>query len=247
MSVRIFVESEELIEGPLRITGDEHHYLKNVRRQDIGARLCLLDGRGRMADAEITGIDEISTSLVVAAPEDVPPPAFSLTIAPALIKGDRMDQAISKMVELGVQRIVPMATSRTVVRLKGDRADSRHKRYESLCRAAARQSRNPNPTAVDSISSFESVLARLQTNELLLIPALGDAARPLRELLPDRVPGSATVLIGPEGGFSPEELERAIEAGFAPASLGPRVLRAETACIAMASILAFRYGDVGGI
>ena len=247
MSARIFVEPEELVPGPLVVRGDEHHYLSKVRRLAVGTSICLLDGKGQMAFAEILGIGERETHLRVAEPEVVQPPAFSLSIAPALIKGERMDLAITKMVELGIQRISPIATERTVVRLKGDRAKSRLARFESLSRAAARQSRNPCPPRIDPIQSLESLLGRAPDAELLLIPEASGRARPLAEVLPPRPPASALVLIGPEGGFSAAELAKAREAGFTAVSLGPRVLRAETASIAAASILAFRYGDVGSI
>lgn len=247
LSVRIFVDAEALKAGPLAIRGEEHHYLVHVRRQAEGATVCLLDGQGRWADAEILAISDGTTELLVAEPTLVGAPAFALTVVPALIKGERMDQAISKMVELGVARICPVTTERTVVRLKGDRAKSRHKRFESLAKAAARQSRNPNPPSIEPIGSLSALLAKPPAADLLLIPEASGAATSLAGVLPSAAPASAVVLIGPEGGFSPTELAAAGNAGFAPVSLGPRVLRAETACIAIASILAFRYGDVGSI
>ncbi len=247
LSVRIFVDADRLAVGPLEIRGEEHHYLVHVRRQAVGATVCLLDGQGRWADAEILAIGDGVTELAVAEPTLVGSPAFSVTVVPALIKGERMDQAITKMVELGVARICPVTTERTVVRLKGDRAKSRHKRFLSLAKAAARQSRNPRPPTVDPIASLAEFLKAPPAAGLLLIPEASGARTALAELLPQAVPASAVVLIGPEGGFSAAEIQAASQAGFAPVSLGPRVLRAETACIAIASILAYRYGDVGSI
>ncbi|MCP4445615.1 MAG: 16S rRNA (uracil(1498)-N(3))-methyltransferase [Myxococcales bacterium] len=247
MSIRIFVEPADLAAGALEIRGEEHHYLSKVRRQAVGALVCLLDGQGRMADAQIVEISDGATSLQVLEPQNVLPPKFSLCVVPALIKGERMNLAITKMVELGVQRISPVTTERTVVRLKGDRAQSRVARFQSLSRAASRQSRNPSPPQIDPIQSLESLLARPHETGLGIIPEASGNAAPLASLLPSRAPTSATVLIGPEGGFSAAELSLANRAGFAAASLGPRVLRAETACICIASILAFRYGDIGRI
>ncbi len=233
--------------GPITLSGEEHHYLTKVRRQMPGATVCLLDGNGRWADAVIESVESATTQLTIAPPTRIAPADFALTIAPALIKGERMDQAVTKLVELGTTAICPLTTERTIVRLKGNRAASRHARFESLAKAAARQSRNPLPTSISPIQSLRAFLESAPEATLKLIPEASGTTRPLAELLPEQTPRSATVLIGPEGGFTPGEIDLAREAGFLSASLGPRVLRAETACIAVASILSFRYGDVGSI
>ncbi len=247
MSVRIFVDPDALIAGTLTIRDEEHHYLVHVRRQTVGASVCLLDGHGRWADAKVVSIYDGSTELLVDEPTMVGVASFALTIVPAIIKGERMDQAITKMVELGVARICPITTERTVVRLKGDRAKRRLDRFESITKAAARQSRNPRPPQIAPIQSLAELLVAPPAAELSLIPEASGAAPLLAQALPEAKPTSAVVLVGPEGGFSAAELSGAEEAGFVAVSLGPRVLRAETACIAIASILAFRYGDVGSI
>ncbi len=246
LSVRVFVEPSALVRGELQLLGEEHHYLTRVRRQEVGATICLLDGDGRWADAEIIAIDEQSTTIRVALPQQMRPATFSLSVAPALIKGERMDQAISKMVELGVQRISPLTTEHTIVRLVGERAGRRLARFRSVCKAAARQSRNARPPSIDPIRSFEDFLAQASQAELKLIPETASGnAPPLAKVLPSTPPRSAVALIGPEGGFSTAELVLAKDAGFTPVSLGPRILRAETACISITAMLMFRYGDLG--
>ncbi len=247
MSVRVFIAAEAFAAGPVTLKGDEHHYLTHVRRQGVGAAVCALDGEGHWADGEIVSIAKGETQLLLGEPQTFAPPPFSLTIAPALIKGGRMDQAITKMVELGVATIRPITTARTIVRLKGSRAQSRHERFLSLAKAAARQSRNPAPTRIAPIVSLQKLLAEEPIEGLRLIPEASGDTMPLAELLPAEPPKHGLILIGPEGGFAPDEMDAARQAGFVAASLGPRVLRAETACIAIASILSFRYGDVGSI
>ncbi len=245
MSVRIFVAPNALIQGAQQLSGEEHHYLTRVRRQEVGATICLLDGEGHWADAEIIAIDEHATTIQAALPQEIEPARFALTVAPALIKGERMDQAISKMVELGVQRISPITTKHTIVRLTSERAARRLTRFQSVARAAARQSRNARPPTIDAIRSFEDFLAQVPDAELRLIPETTSVCTPLAQTLPATTPRSVVAIIGPEGGFANTELTQAKEAGFLPVSLGPRILRAETACIAVTAMLMFRYGDLG--
>ncbi len=245
MSIRIFIEAKELRAGPLTLKGEEHHYLSKVRRLRVDDELTLFDGAGQHATAIVLSIGKDQSELQVEEPTRVPKKSFALTIAPALIKGERMDLAVTKMVELGVDCIRPIVSERTIVRLKGDRAQARLKRFQSLALAAARQSRNPHPARIEPISDFASLLRDQEKGPLLLVPCLHASAIPLEEALPAAQPPAALVLIGPEGGFSDEEVSQAVKAGFIPVNLGPRTLRAETACIALATILSFRYGDVG--
>ena len=245
MSIRLLVDSSQLARGVLILRGDEHHYLSKVRRLAVGDAVTLFDGVGSQAAAKILSIGPSESELLLEDPEAIELSGFALTMAPALIKGERMDLAITKMVELGVRSICPTVTERTIVRLKADRAQARHKRFESLALAAARQSQNPHPAQIASIAPFAEVVAGAEEQPLKLIPCLSQDARELSEALPAAKLASAIVLIGPEGGFSEQEIRLATDAAFIPVSLGPRTLRAETACITLASILAFRYGDVG--
>ncbi len=245
MSVRLLVDPVALRAGALTLSGDEHHYLSKVRRLAVGAHVVLLDGAGRMASAELRDIGSSSSQLWVEEPETLAPPRFQLHVAPALIKGERMDLAITKMVELGVHQISPLSSERSVVKLSKERALGRHKRFESLALAASRQCQNPHPTVISEVKSLPEWLDSEPAAELKLIPYLGAAAEPLASVLPDGDIASALVMIGPEGGFSESEAQAACTRGFRSVSLGPRTLRAETASIYMASVLGFRYGDVG--
>ncbi len=247
MSVQLFVSSTSIKQGHLELRGDEHHYLSHVRRLGVGDWVVLFNGTGTRASAQIKSIASSATQLEVGEPEDLPKPSFSLEIAVALLKGDHMDQAITKMVELGVATIRPIITERTIVRLKGARLLQKQKRFESLVTAAARQSQNPHPATVAAIEPLSALLARPHQAEVKLIPNVGDGTLALSKEMAkcEHTPGSALVLIGPEGGFTEAEVSAACAVGFSPVSLGQRVMRAETACIAMASIMTFAYGDVG--
>ncbi|HSR99304.1 MAG TPA: RsmE family RNA methyltransferase [Kofleriaceae bacterium] len=233
--MRIFVDPAELAAGELVLRGDEHHYLARVRRARPGDRVELLDGAGRRATATIARIADAETTLAAELPERiVPRPPFVRALVP-LIKGDRMDTCLEKLVEVGVSAIVVWPAARSVARLDDARRDARGAKYQALARAAARQSGRADVPEVAIAADLAAALAALPSPSagarLVLVPA-SDAA-------PD--PGTAddvTIVSGPEGGLAPEELDRLTgPAGFVAAGLGPRVLRAETAPVVAVALL----------
>lgn len=215
--------------------GDEHHYLSRVRRATAGDAIELVDGAGKRASATIVRIGDAETVLRVEAVEDVldlPPRVRALV---PLIKGDRMDTCLEKLVEVGVSAIVVWPAARSVTRLDDARRDARGAKYQALARAAARQSGRADVPEVAIAADLVAALAALPPPgagaRLVLVPS-SDAA-------PD--PGAAddvTIVSGPEGGLAPEELDRLSgPAGFVAAGLGPRVLRAETAPVIAVALL----------
>lgn len=236
-----------LAAGPLRISGDDHHYLFRVLRLTAGDRLVLFDGAGHEAEATVTAIDATEGELLVETPRAAPPPAGPLVTALLpLIKGDRTELAIGKLVELGVRRIVPVRTSRGVIKLAGDRAAARQQRYQKLATAAARQSRAAHATEIAPVTDLADALAACDA-ELRLLAWEGEGALPLADALAAaEAPASLALATGPEGGFADAEVELARAAGFVPVGLGRRILRAETAAIALAAIAGFALGELGG-
>ncbi len=231
--------------GVMTIDGDEHHYLVRVRRLGVGDRIVLFDGTGRQAQATLTEVGSASATVHVGEPIIAPRPSRpELTILVALIKGQRMEWCLQKLVELGVDRVVPFAAARSVVRLAGARAESRQRRLQAIAIDAARQCERDDLPEVTPIASFEQALTIGRTGERRIL-LLEREMRPLAELLAGASPSSVAVLVGPEGGFEPEEVDAAREAGFASAGLGPRILRAETAAVAAAAIVGFAVGDIG--
>ncbi|WP_428268780.1 RsmE family RNA methyltransferase [Haliangium sp.] len=236
MSCRLFVLPERLVAGALAVRGADHHYLFRVRRLRPGARLTLFDGAGHEADAVVRAVGADEAELAVDLPRQVPIPAgCRLIVMPALIKGERMDFCVQKLVELGVAEIAPVRTARTVVKLSGERAARRRQRFLDIARDAARQSRRADVPAIHDIADLDVALARVAEVPLRLVAWTHERGRLLGEVLAAPIPAAACVLIGPEGGLAPDEIERAVDAGFVPVGLGPRVLRAETAAVAVAA------------
>jgi 16S rRNA (uracil1498-N3)-methyltransferase len=233
-STRLLVAPAALRAGEVEITGDDHHYLFRVRRLRPGDVVTLFDGAGRQSAAAVDRI-EAERAILIAEPPIAEPAASSwrLAIAVALIKGERMEWCLQKLTEVGADDIVVMHTARTVVRLDGDRATSRISRWTAVAIDAARQSHRATVPTISIAPSFEAALATLATAPLRLIAhplAADDLAAAIAAARP-AAPRTAALAIGPEGGFAPTELDLALSLGWSPISLGPHILRAETAAI----------------
>jgi 16S rRNA (uracil1498-N3)-methyltransferase len=170
-----------------------------------------------------------------------------LRVGIGLLKANKMDLVIQKISELGVQEVCPVAARRAVPLLDPDRAEQRRERWQTIAREASRQSGRSTVADVGQVSSLDEFGGRSGEADLSLIFTpeagllLGDLAKQQ-----DRRPGRVLLLVGPEGGFSPEEQKIAQGQGFLPVGLGPRVLRAETAAILAVGLVQFTFGDLGG-
>lgn len=227
--MRIFVDPAALAAGELVVRGDEHHYLARVLRARAGDPVELVDGAGRRAAATIARIGDRETTLHAGPPEHiVARPPFVRALVP-LIKGDRMDACIEKLVEVGVDAVVVWPAARSVARLDDARRDARIAKYRAIARAAARQSGRAQVPEVGCADDLAAALAALPDGKRLVLDPASDAALD---------PGDAvdvTLVSGPEGGLAADELDRLT--GFSPVGLGPRVLRADTAPVIAVALI----------
>lgn len=217
-----------------------------VLRLQIGDALTLFNGRGGQYAARIIEIARRSVLAEIGAfdPVEAEPP-YRIALAQGIAGGDKMDWLIEKAVELGAARIAPLVATRSVVRLSAERASRRHTHWQAIVRAACEQCGRNRIPEIDPARDLSKWLQALPapsepgTLRLMLSPR-GSIAF---DTLPCTPPvGEVTVLIGPEGGLSPEEEEAAAAHGFSALSLGPRVLRTETAGMAVLAALAARWG-----
>jgi 16S rRNA (uracil1498-N3)-methyltransferase len=225
--IRIFVET--LSPGSLSITGDEHHYLSRVRRARVGDSIELVDRDGRRAAAVIasmTGAETVATVGEVAVAGAVAPRIQAFV---PLIKGDRMDTCLEKLVEAGVDHVIVWPAERSIVKLEGDKLGGRLEHYTAVLAAAARQSGALPPT-IAYAASLRAAVAGLGGGARLVLDGRAE-----RAATPSDSP--ITIVSGPEGGLSPAELDLLASEGFAGFGLGPRVLRAETAPVIAVAIL----------
>ncbi|MCU0311148.1 MAG: 16S rRNA (uracil(1498)-N(3))-methyltransferase [Acidimicrobiales bacterium] len=212
------------VEHP-ELDADDRHHLERVRRVRDGDPVSVTDGAGRWRWCRFGSLLAVDGEVVA---DPVPQP--SLAVAFALVKGARPDLVVQKLTELGVDRIVPFVADRSVVRWDDAKGARQAERLARIAREAAMQSRRTWLAEVEPVTTFDEVIARPDA-------VAADPGGP-----PPR-PGSALVLVGPEGGWSPEERSRLpARVGFAPT-----VLRAETAAIAAGAVFAaLREGLVAG-
>lgn len=241
---RFFVD-DSLQPGNVLTLPDEVARHVQVLRLKVDDTLVLFNGLGGQYGARLVEIGR--RSVVVEIGEfsgvEVEPP-YEITLAQGIAGGDKMDWLIEKAIELGAVRFVPLGTARSVVRLAGERAARRQAHWQALAQAACEQcgrNRVPDVEAPRDFTQWLDSLPAATNGELRLM--LSPRARLSFDALPSAAPGAgATLLIGPEGGLSPEEEEAAAARGFTALALGPRVLRTETAGIAVLAALAARWG-----
>jgi len=211
-----------------------------VLRLERGDAITLFDGSGGQFAAELTRVSRDTARARIgrreAAERESP---LAVTLAQCVSSGDRMDLALQKATELGVRRIVPLASERSIVRLSSERADRRVAHWRGIVTAACEQSGRNCVPEVEPITAFDIFLAVPAAGELRLVPS-PDASRGLKAFAPAR---AVTLLIGPEGGLSPSERARAEAKGYAPVRFGPRVLRTETAPLALIAAMQVLWGD----
>ena len=238
-SSRFFVDLP-LYEGQRVIlpAGPSRH-LTQVLRLRPGDPLVLFNGDGRDFDASLLVPARDAAQVEVGNPGGVEaPPALMLHLGIGISKGERMDLTIQKAVELGVTRISPLFTRRSVVRLDESRLQKRQQHWRGVLVAACEQSGRRRLPELSDAASPAHWLTQAHPCPLLLDHR---SETPLPEI--PTPPGTLTILVGPEGGLAPDEREQAITAGFAAVRLGPRVMRTETAPLAALAAAQAIWGD----
>ncbi|MCR5687294.1 MAG: 16S rRNA (uracil(1498)-N(3))-methyltransferase [Lachnospiraceae bacterium] len=233
---RFFVKKEQIdtAAGEAVITGPDRNHIKNVLRLRVGDELSVMVDSDREYRCAIKGFsdDEIELTILFIKESDAELDCETV-LYQALPKGDKMETVITKAVELGASRIVPVATDRAVVRLEGDRENKKISRWNSISEAAAKQSKRAYVPEVSHVMTFEEALRDCCTFDKKIIPyelSDPDSMDETRKVIAGIKPGEKiAVFIGPEGGFTKEEIALAKEEGFVPVTLGHRILRTETA------------------
>jgi 16S rRNA (uracil1498-N3)-methyltransferase len=243
---RFFISPENWNPGaPPILAGSEAHHARDVLRMRVGERLILFNGRGREMTAEIVdlGSDEIGLRKLHEA--ETPPLQCRIVLGQAIPKGKNMDLIVQKAVEIGAAEIAPIISDRTIVHLDSENVVQKQSKWQQIAVEAAKQCGQnwlPHVHAPRKLSEF---LASVQSFDLQLIGSLQPGAQHLKKVLADyssehqHRPRSVLMLIGPEGDFTPAELGLAHRYGCHPITLGPIILRVETAAIYCLSILSY--------
>ncbi|MBT8421272.1 MAG: 16S rRNA (uracil(1498)-N(3))-methyltransferase [Gammaproteobacteria bacterium] len=239
---RIYLDTSLYPDSVLNLPTDAARHVTRVLRLRAGTPLVLFNGEGGELDAEIIEVRGQAVAVRTEQHRDVDrEPPLTLSLVQGISRSERMDWVIQKAVELGVSRIEPVFTARSVVRLNIERTARRLQHWRGIAVSACEQcGRNRIPEIMNPLHMDEWALNRRagSGNALLLQPG---AEKKLTDI--EYAGGQVTLLIGPEGGLTQAEAERAKAIGFVPVSLGPRTLRTETAAIASLAVIQHHWGD----
>ncbi len=226
----------------VQLSGASGHYVGRVLRRRIGDRVYLFNGSGGEYEAQIVAIDRGVVDIEVFQYRvGVPPSPLSVHLGLAISKGDRMDWAIQKATELGVKALTPLLSERGEVKLSAERMTKKCRHWQQIATSACEQCGRSDIPQIHPSQSLDDWLLQAATADLCL--ALAAGGKPLVHWSEVK-PGSLKLLIGPEGGLSDSELQRATAAGFQIAALGPRILRTETAPVVALSLAQSLWGDI---
>ncbi|MBE9516471.1 MAG: 16S rRNA (uracil(1498)-N(3))-methyltransferase [Proteobacteria bacterium] len=240
MSIPRFYVANPLAVGIVSLPEDAAHHAARVLRLAEGDAIVLFNGEGGEYYGSITHIGkrDVTVQLDRFEESDCESP-LDITLVQAVTSGERMDYAIQKAVELGVSRIVPLITERTTVKLKGERANKRLAHWKKVAVSACEQCGRNRVPEVSALTSLTEVFSEQKGAAVWMLHPLN--AQPIKQqTMPDK---GLTIIIGPEGGFSDAELQMARNHHCVTISLGPRILRMETAGPAVLAVLQSLWGD----
>lgn len=241
---RFFVEPFQIEEENHRIhiTGSDVNHIRNVLRMKQGEELWISDGGKKEYHCTIESLEEEKVLLhILYAQEPDYELASRIYLFQGLPKADKMDLIVQKAVELGAYQIIPVETKRCVVKLDEKKAEKKVSRWQQISESAAKQSKRMLVPKVRQVMNFQEALKFAAQLDICLIPyELAKGMDETRSLIDSIEPGkSVGIFIGPEGGFEELEISRAMDAGAHPITLGHRILRTETAGLAILSVLMF--------
>ncbi len=243
---RFFVSPEAISGNAFTISGSDAKHIATVLRMSAGDRLVLLTGDGRECVGAITRASrtEVAGTVVSTAPAAAEP-AVEIELIQCLPKGDKMDLVVQKCVEIGVSRVVPAISQRSVVRPREDQAEKKTARWRRIAEEASKQCGRSAIPDVASLTAFVDAVAGAAHDALKLIPFELESERSLKSVLSETISRKIILCIGSEGGFAKEEVDFAVSRGFIPVTLGRRILRTETAGLVVAACILYHMDELG--
>ena len=244
---RFFIEKDQIFSDHVVITGEDVKHIRNVLRLSQGDIVTVCDGAGTDYSVRIAEMDpaRVKAEILQSAPNRNEPP-IEVTLYQGLPKSDKMELIIQKGVELGVTSVVPVYTERTVVKLESRKDEERKtERWQRIAFEASKQCNRGIVPKIGMPVAFKKALELSAADHLRIIPYEKEAVHRLKSCIPANNIEKAAIFIGPEGGFSDKEIETAEALGVLPVTLGPRILRTETAGMAVLAIIMYEIGDIG--
>lgn len=240
---RFFVARENIAGGTALITGEDVKHISKVLRMSPGDKVMLCDGEGTQYLAEIEDISRDKVTLGILESERCKSePAQRITLYQGLPKGDKMELIVQKCVELGISEIVPVAAERSVVRVKPGEFGGKRTRYQRVAYEAAKQCGRGIVPQVAELTDFAS--ADMTGHDLIIIAYEDEKGKTLKSLLRENIQArDIALVIGPEGGLERAEVDTLIKKGGVPVTLGPRILRTETAGMAALAMILYEIEE----
>jgi|Deesub1362A_J573_1020465.scaffolds.fasta_scaffold01208_12 16S rRNA (uracil1498-N3)-methyltransferase len=242
---KFIVTPENVKEGYVEIKDEDAFHITKVLRMKKGDKIFVSDGR---ADYHVL-LCNLNSNCVVGKIENTKErmdTQVDITMLQSIPKSQKMDWIVQKATELGIKKIVPVMTERTIVKLDTQKAEKKRRRWQRIAKEAAKQSGRSTIPLIEGVLSFEEALRKGRDADLAIIPWEEEQAAGLKDLIKGKTYKKIIFCIGPEGGFSRQEVERAKENSFKPVTFGPKILRTETAGIFLLSVLMYELGDMGG-
>lgn len=238
---RFYVNKNGVTEGLITITGDDAMHISKVLRLGAGDELIVCDGEGNDYFCQIENAlkTEVTLKIIKTQQNNTEPP-IEITLYQAIPKSDKMEYIIQKCVELGVTFVVPVESKYCVAKLKDDK---KLVRWQKIADEASKQCGRGRKTVIHPPVAFKDAVKNIPDGSLKIIPYENEKENKLKNTLKNSKLSKISVFIGPEGGFSEEEIALAKENGIIPVTLGPRILRTETAPIAVISACMYELGD----
>jgi len=245
---RFFLDREKILSDRPTLTGPDVKHIRTVLRLKPGDEIFLFDGRGLEYQARIAASTPKAIVLsVLERFSSISESPVEITIGQALLKAGKMDRIVRQVTELGIYALIPLLAKRSVPTPEPERWAEKEQRWETIARESLKQCGRSQIPRVGPPASFEGLVGTSKAYDLRIIFHHGNSglksqpypsdARDVRKVL---------ALIGPEGGFTPDEVKLALKCGFVCVPLGPRILKADTAALAACAILQYAFGDLGG-
>ncbi|MEK6589423.1 MAG: 16S rRNA (uracil(1498)-N(3))-methyltransferase [Nitrospinota bacterium] len=249
---RFFVNRDSIVNDHVKITGDDAEQMRKVLRIKGGEEVVVLDGLGWEYRVLLKEVKRgYTTGEVKFKDFKVEDSKIKIILGQGIPKGDKMDFIIQKATELGVHEIVPLVLERCVVKIEGVPTQSvgtRIKRWRRIAKESAEQSLRRFIPLINDICGLKEFCDKYKDMDFKMVFYEGEKKRGLKNLLNEKGEvKSISVIVGPEGGLSKEEIEIANSYGFVSAGLGQRILRTDTVALTILSIVQFLYGDLGGV
>jgi len=236
-----FTDKKNIFSTYLKITGAEAHHISRVMRHKIGDMVYVTDGNGNEYQTMLKKIESKTIEAsIINKTRNAREPLAKITLAQAMIKGSHFDLIIEKTTELGVHKIIPVKTERTIVSLSAHKLE----RFKKIILTAIKSSTRTHIPSLQKPTTLENLLPAFADYDLVVLAYEDEKKLRLADIIRDRIYTNILLIIGPEGGFTKNEIAQAQSFGAQPITIGARRLRAETAAIAALSILLYQLKEM---